>query len=180
MELLSCTSETTAEIWNDGGIARVFGKPMLLEIMVEQDDSKTDPAINFVYKATGSWKEQESETSGDEPVTTARDNDLELSFKRSCPNRSLNKGIKRRPKIWFYGATILGFVMVCGMTSAFAKLEIILTPKYRSLSNRSHHYVIGPFQVPKGGQAGDAIFLSLLPNWSNGRQHRHDFLCKNH
>lgn len=114
VELLSCTSETTAEIWNDGGIARVFGKPRLLEVAVKQDDSEADPDIEFVYKASGSWKEQESETSGDE---------LELSFKRSSPNLSLNKGIKRRPEIWFYGATILGFIMVCGKTSLFAKVE---------------------------------------------------------
>jgi len=121
VELLSCTSETTAEIWNDGGIARVFGKPNLLEVAV---DSKADPEIDFVYKATGSWKEQEIETSKYDPVPTARATYSELSFKRSSPNLSLNKGIKRRPEIWFYGATILGFVMVCGTTLAFVKLEL--------------------------------------------------------
>ncbi len=33
IELLSCTSETTAELWNEGGIARVFGKPQILEVV---------------------------------------------------------------------------------------------------------------------------------------------------
>lgn len=33
LELLSCTSTSTAELWSDGGIARIFGKPKILEVV---------------------------------------------------------------------------------------------------------------------------------------------------
>ena len=33
LELLSCTSETPSELWNDNSISRVFGKPKILEIV---------------------------------------------------------------------------------------------------------------------------------------------------
>lgn len=34
LELLSCTSDTTAELWSQGGISRVFGKPSILEVVL--------------------------------------------------------------------------------------------------------------------------------------------------
>lgn len=37
-ELLSSTSDTTAELWNNGGIARVFGKPTILEFVRHSDE----------------------------------------------------------------------------------------------------------------------------------------------
>lgn len=40
LELLSCTSSTTCELWNEGGIARVFGKPQVLEVVrIEAESS---------------------------------------------------------------------------------------------------------------------------------------------
>ncbi|KAF3935729.1 hypothetical protein ABW19_dt0209048 [Dactylella cylindrospora] len=39
-ELLSCTSETTSEVWTEGGIARVFGKAEVLEIVVRYGESE--------------------------------------------------------------------------------------------------------------------------------------------
>lgn len=38
IELLSSTSETTGEVWNDGGIARVFGIPAILEVVIKDND----------------------------------------------------------------------------------------------------------------------------------------------
>lgn len=108
VELLSCTSETTAELWNDGGIARVFGKPMLLEVVVEEDPlEKGYNVINFVYDAKRSWKETGSDTREDD---SSRD-----GYINSSPNLSLNIGIKNRPKGWFYAAAVLGLAMVFGM-----------------------------------------------------------------
>src|SRR5271155_2241182 len=39
-ELLSSTSATTAELWNNGGIARVFGNPKILEFVRHCDDGE--------------------------------------------------------------------------------------------------------------------------------------------
>lgn len=36
-ELLSCVSETTAEVFNNGGISRVLGRPQVLEIVAWED-----------------------------------------------------------------------------------------------------------------------------------------------
>ncbi|KAF3080174.1 hypothetical protein TWF706_002821 [Orbilia oligospora] len=39
VELLSCTSETTSELWHENGIARVFGAPWILQVVkVKSDD----------------------------------------------------------------------------------------------------------------------------------------------
>lgn len=143
VELLSCTSETTAELWNGGGIARVFGNPMVLEVVVEEDDSITgEPVINFVCDAKASWEEHASEKvkhenhhnshkSTESPASTSNvrssggnnrisgipdvgDPDLRLRFIKSSPNLSLNKGIKKRAHFWFHGAGVLGFALVIG------------------------------------------------------------------
>ena len=40
LELLSCTSSSTCELWNEGGIARVFGRPQVLEVVLGRADDK--------------------------------------------------------------------------------------------------------------------------------------------
>ncbi|KAL2800621.1 hypothetical protein BJX66DRAFT_332180 [Aspergillus keveii] len=102
LELLSCTSDTTAELWNDGGIARVFGKPQILEVVrlgdprpADYQDSDGTGIYLFAESINKAWK-----FSSGTPESPER-------AKHRSPNLSLNIGIKRRPKGFSKGLPFL-------------------------------------------------------------------------
>ena len=110
-ELLPCVSESTAEVFNDRGISRVFGRPKVLEIVVwdNEDVKNGERSVEFgtlldaVTK--GAWSVR---GSGHSPEDWCRMAEVNI------PNLSLNKGIKRRRMIWFYCAAILGSALQIG------------------------------------------------------------------
>ena len=107
-ELLPCVSESTAELFNEGGISRVFGRPKIVEIVMWQNEN-THTGEKSIQIGTlrdalkeGAWSAQGSGLS---------DEDLpELDV----PNLSLNKGIKRLDQFWFYCVAAVGVVMQLG------------------------------------------------------------------
>ncbi|KAL3453493.1 hypothetical protein BJX65DRAFT_302395 [Aspergillus insuetus] len=117
-ELLPCVSDATAELFNNGGISRVPGRPRLLEFMVwEEVDScakETSYKLGTLREAIreGAWSEHEGKWALDEK-----------SPGLDIPNLSLNKGIKRRGPGWFWAAAILGIVMQGG-TLAYAAMTV--------------------------------------------------------
>ncbi|KAL2865820.1 ankyrin repeat domain-containing protein [Aspergillus lucknowensis] len=121
-ELLSCVSGATAELFNDGGISRVFGRPRLLEIVVwEEVDTYTKETSYKFGKLRdalreGTWSAKGGEWKRDEQGLFALP---ELDI----PNLSLNKGIKRRPRGWFYAAASLGSILQGG-TLAYSALTV--------------------------------------------------------
>ncbi|KAF3916916.1 hypothetical protein ABW21_db0204932 [Orbilia brochopaga] len=120
VELLSCTSETTAELFNEGGIARVFGEPRILEVMVKPSD--TDPKGLVV----GSFADLKWETwfeTGSENFSRERGS----RFRYHRPNLSLNVGITRLPLAVTYAAAVVGVVLQIGML-VFAALTIYVYP----------------------------------------------------
>ncbi|GMG32672.1 unnamed protein product [Aspergillus oryzae] len=101
-ELLSCVSETTAELFNNGGISRVFGRPRLLEVVVWKDK---DPVTKEDCWKTGTLRDallQRAWTTKDEGLKLL-EKDYPLP-ELEIPNLSLNKGIARRSQGWFYCA----------------------------------------------------------------------------
>ncbi|PGH05992.1 hypothetical protein GX51_02583 [Blastomyces parvus] len=93
IELLSCTSETTSELWNEGGIARVFGKPIILELVYHRNRPDGSMPLEktgiFTFKeATGIHKLWEREGPGIDESPLEDD-------RLRTPNLSLNIGIKR-------------------------------------------------------------------------------------
>jgi hypothetical protein len=120
IELLSCTSETVGEVWNDGGIARVFGAPRILEVVKWEADGKEyyegeedklgtagierlDSAVRRgVWRECGASKEKE-DPEGEGQVSHS-------------PNLSLNIGIKRPDPWYFYTAAFIGAVLQIGMS----------------------------------------------------------------
>lgn len=115
-ELLSCVSETTAELFNDGGISRVFGRPKILEVVAWEDDAFTSPGkiqLSTLRDAVrvGTWRQNPAD-AGNEQL-----------FGSDIPNLSLNMGIKRRSQIWFSSAAIVGSILQIGK-SVFAALLI--------------------------------------------------------
>ncbi|KAF3936557.1 hypothetical protein ABW19_dt0202897 [Dactylella cylindrospora] len=114
-ELLSCTSQTTAELWNDGGIARVFGAPKILEIVVvEPQDGK----CMRIHRFAETNKDKEDDKGRLPWSLSSKPNSLsgyhdEKNIAHN-PNLSLNIGIVRPPKWVLYGAAGIGVALQTG------------------------------------------------------------------
>lgn len=98
-EILSCVSESTAEIFTESGVARITGNPRILEIMIDESQIQSGAVnVELVSEAAGkAWK------------------DLEKDVK--LPNLSLNKGIRRRAPFWFRLAATFGVILQFCMLS---------------------------------------------------------------
>ncbi|KAJ5111313.1 hypothetical protein N7532_001848 [Penicillium argentinense] len=120
-ELLPCVSQSTAELFNDGGISRVFGRPKIIEIIAwEDEDPKTfekSMKIGTLRDAIreGAWR---GDGLGPDP-----NHFPELDI----PNLSLNKGIKAKGQFWFYCAAMLGIVMQIGVM-AYSAITVFVFP----------------------------------------------------
>ncbi|KAJ5970701.1 uncharacterized protein N7479_000619 [Penicillium vulpinum] len=121
-ELLPCVSESTAELFNDGGITRVFGRPKIVEIVawenVEHNTGEKATKIGTLKDAL-----EEKAWSCNSKVSPSDLPELDI------PNLSLNKGIKRRDQFWFYCAAILGGVLQTG-TIVYATLTVFVYPQH--------------------------------------------------
>ena len=127
-ELLPCVSESTAELFNDGGITRVFGRPKIVEIVAWEDvDIKTGEKRTKIGTLKGAL--DENAWSCNSKISPSELPELDI------PNLSLNKGIKRRDQFWFHYAAILGGVLQTGRYLSFSEPEITLTIYSR------HYYV---------------------------------------
>ncbi|ETS74189.1 hypothetical protein PFICI_14055 [Pestalotiopsis fici W106-1] len=115
-ELCSSTSRNVCELYNNGGIARVFGRPKILEVIHDPSDpnfSQTAGIYTFMdYLKTNNgksfWKEQGARTDME---SQSEDNDSGPF----APNLSLNVGIKRKSDAVFLGVAILGAVLQIGV-----------------------------------------------------------------
>lgn len=116
-ELLPCVSESTAELFNDGGVARVFGRPKIVEVVSWEEHDKTTGE-----KSTriGTMKEALEEGIWSCKGKTFPSELPELDI----PNLSLNKGIKRRGQGWFYCAAGLGILLQCGVYNSELIFEL--------------------------------------------------------
>lgn len=123
-ELLSCVSETTAEVFNDGGISRVIGKPRILEVVVwDEEGTATKEGSRKIGTLRDALQQDAWVVRDGEKFQDEKGYPLELDI----PNLSLNKGIERRNQGWFYCAALLGFVMQTGMASyTFSLLDNLL------------------------------------------------------
>ncbi|KAI2735236.1 hypothetical protein DTO013E5_1821 [Penicillium roqueforti] len=119
-ELLPCVSESTAEVFNDGGITRVFGRPKIVEIVAWEDVDKTtgekETKIGTLRDAL-----EEKAWSCNSKVSPTDLPELDM------PNLSLNKGIKRRDQFWFHCAAILGGILQTGQCFSSLEPEMMLT-----------------------------------------------------
>ncbi|GKZ32558.1 hypothetical protein AbraIFM66950_002049 [Aspergillus brasiliensis] len=122
-ELLSCVSETTAEMFNNGGISRVFGRPRLLEVIAWEE---TDPQTERSYRIgtlrdalrEGAWLAGKGSWILDEK---------EYLPELDIPNLSLNKGIEKSSQGWFYAAAVLGLGLQVGVI-VYAAITVYLFP----------------------------------------------------
>ncbi|CAI7660244.1 unnamed protein product [Penicillium manginii] len=121
-ELLPCVSASTAELFNDGGISRVFGRPRIVEIVAwKNEDAKTEFGTLRDAIRKGAWSAEGSGLTAEDLDDPTRLPELDM------PNLSLNKGIKRRHERWFYCTAILGAIMQIGVI-VYAAITVFLFP----------------------------------------------------
>ncbi|CAI7577670.1 unnamed protein product [Penicillium glandicola] len=120
IELLPCVSESTAELFNDGGITRVFGRPKLLEIVFWEDvDFETGKKATKIGTMQDALRQ----------MVWSCNNDFGCKLPaETIPNLLLNAGIKRRGQFWFHCAAILGVLLQAG-TIVFAALTVFMYPQ---------------------------------------------------
>ncbi|KAF3228650.1 hypothetical protein TWF191_002505 [Orbilia oligospora] len=126
IEVLSCTSATTGELFNArGGIARVFGSPQILEVVVTKpnDPDKPEFEVTTLQNAKKSWVKVEPRRGGNnrqekadttEELEALLDN-LECQPSYRSPNLSLNVGIAKIPQEIIYLAAVFGMVLQAGV-----------------------------------------------------------------
>ncbi|KAF3132412.1 hypothetical protein TWF594_009541 [Orbilia oligospora] len=124
VELLSSVSETTSELWHNGGVARVFGTPQILEV-VRLTGTSRELHYTGVGCTAGIYSLRES---AKEPISAWRtESDSPLKDIEYCPNISLNFGMRRLSERYTYGATVLGIVLQAGVL-IFAGLTVYKYP----------------------------------------------------
>jgi hypothetical protein len=134
IDLLPCVSESTAELFNDGGITRVFGLPKIVEIVAwEEVDHKAREKETKI----GTLKDALEKKAWS---CTSKLSPSELP-ELDIPNLSLNKGIKRRDQLWFRCAARLGGILQSGRYFSVFEPERILTTLPRHCNVRYTHSV---------------------------------------
>lgn len=120
-ELCSSTSRDVCELYTTGGIARIFGRPKILEVV-------NDPSKDLEPETAGIYTfEKYSELDGQTEWTETRNGrKLEQSFAEH-PNLSLNIGIKKQPRPLFYLAATMGLLLQGGVL-VFAALSTYVYP----------------------------------------------------
>ncbi|KAJ5161137.1 hypothetical protein N7492_006529 [Penicillium capsulatum] len=147
-ELLPCVSESTAELFNDGGVSRVFGRPKIVEIVAwEKDGPKTGEKsveIGTLRQALqkGAW----SASSKGAELTPEDLWDLTRLPALDIPNLSLNKGIKRRDQRWFYCTAILGAMLQAGVI-IYAAITVFIFPASFKKDDKAVPAYASPFYI---------------------------------
>ncbi|KAL4746735.1 hypothetical protein BDW72DRAFT_197375 [Aspergillus terricola var. indicus] len=130
-ELCSSTNRSVSELYNNGGIARVFGRPKILEIVRDPSsneyyDSAERPFTAGIFtfndyrstpKGKGEWVES---VSGIRNMLGSRIDQTDIVEQKGAndaeppvynPNLSLNIGIKRQSDWFFWAAASIGFLL---------------------------------------------------------------------
>jgi uncharacterized membrane protein len=124
-ELCSSTSREVCELYNHGGIARVFGRPKLLEIVHDQEVTNKDfyrwseelssagiySFEKYFQQSVQEWDELTNKRKPDEETTTASNSGPQEQRFAPNPNLSLNVGIKPRDRGLFIAAATIGIIL---------------------------------------------------------------------
>ncbi|KAL4818118.1 hypothetical protein BDW67DRAFT_174417 [Aspergillus spinulosporus] len=135
-ELLSCVSEGTAELFNDGGISREQGSYEL--------GTLRDALEAKAWYADGDGVHDEREL-------------LQLP-ELDIPNLSLNKGIDQRGPWWFYAAALFGTILQGG-TLAYAALTVFWSSGIFGNDNDSATNYALPFYIYGSVSLSFGMFL---------------------
>ncbi|EEP82856.1 predicted protein [Uncinocarpus reesii 1704] len=120
VELCSSTSNDVCELWQRGGIARVFGKPKILEIVYDRNRGKfydeSDPPSAHIFRSSEYFQQNDIEDDGKPDGTLGFRERLVADERQTTgfapnPNLSLNLGIKKPSRLWLLTAAFTGCVL---------------------------------------------------------------------
>ncbi|KAL7788927.1 hypothetical protein V8C37DRAFT_418210 [Trichoderma ceciliae] len=123
-ELCSSTSRDVCELYHNGAIVRVFGRPKILEVVFdpsleinEAGDKRHEPSINLSreyfqksIKKDTRWKEVGQSPSDDEAENGSPTAENARDKFAPNPNLPLNIGIIKQPPYVYLGAAIIEFL----------------------------------------------------------------------
>lgn len=110
-ELCTSTSRDVCELFSGGGIARVLGRPTILELVLVKE--KKPNCTTGLYILRQLFQDMPKTTS---PWTRLKDSQGQLSSSASNPpNLSLNVGIVKQEDWKFLVVAILGFILQAGI-----------------------------------------------------------------
>lgn len=123
-ELCSSTSRDVCELYHNGAIVRVFGRPKILEIVYDpelekKDDKKSKNTVGInisreyfqMAKQNGAgWEEQEEEKPSHDAESRPLETKNTFDNFAPNPNLSLNIGIVKRSSFVYIAAAIVGFL----------------------------------------------------------------------
>ncbi|KAM0456364.1 hypothetical protein ACHAPV_007306 [Trichoderma viride] len=136
-ELCSSTSRDVCELYNNGGIARVFGRPKILEVVYDPAKSADEtagiyPCREFVRRRPDEWTRHDKSVAD---TSAADESVLDMSIIDEsvldvpvadesvanifAPNLSLNIGIKRQSTVVSWTVAVSGTILQIGVL-AFA------------------------------------------------------------
>ncbi|KAJ5641883.1 hypothetical protein N7490_005883 [Penicillium lividum] len=123
-ELCSSTSRDVCELYNSGGIARVFGRPKILEVVHDPKHDFSNPEdvtagiYTFQEYVRGKGKEVWKEKKPKEKTTDAESaSEPDTPYTELAPNLSLNIGIKKPPIAVFKAIALLGLILQLGVVT---------------------------------------------------------------
>ncbi|CAI7675340.1 unnamed protein product [Penicillium palitans] len=131
-ELCSSTSRDVCELYNSGGIARVFGRPKILEVVHDPDHDFSDSSDvtagihtfqDYVLgKGKDLWKEEKPKIK---PKTKPNDTESahgpdplrepDTAYTSFAPNLSLNIGIKKQSTAVSLAIAVVGLLLQVGV-----------------------------------------------------------------
>ncbi|KAJ6261247.1 Ankyrin-2 [Drechslerella dactyloides] len=127
-DLLSCTSESTAEVFDGGGITRTLGDPQILEVVVKSDDTSNgdgskNPIVSMLWEksAASVWREASTrwksatKVAEAQPLQHLTQHGEAMRSRDHHPNLSLNVGIVRLAPGFTYAAAALGVLLQTGV-----------------------------------------------------------------
>lgn len=138
-ELCSSTSRDVCELYNNGGIARVLGRPKILEVVFDGKGYNYETEETGIHTFLGHVKSQKRRSTGEkddegwfeegqntkettkDPESASRSSskDRKAFHEPFAPNLSLNIGIKRQSPAIFRAVAVAGFLLQAGVL-AFA------------------------------------------------------------
>lgn len=115
-ELCSSTGQEVCELYHNGGIARTFGRPKILEVVYDPEHNFADEKAGiytfqeFVEQNPRKWTRIQPPDSPDREIFATG------AFSQNfSPNLSLNVGIKRKPPPVFWAVAMVGMVLQTGV-----------------------------------------------------------------
>ncbi|PWY68586.1 hypothetical protein BO94DRAFT_590706 [Aspergillus sclerotioniger CBS 115572] len=116
-----------AEMFNNGGISRVFGRPRLLEVVVWEDAAVPQTATGESSYRIGTLRDALREGAWRAGKGSWILDEKEILPELDIPNLSLNKGIEGSSQGWFYAAAGLGLGLQVGVL-VYAAVTVYIYP----------------------------------------------------